>query len=75
MPEPVRIVVSDTGPFITLEKLPGGFELLRRLYDRVLLPQQVLAELAEGWPSGSTYLRRSPRGRPGRARPRRRNLR
>ncbi len=57
MPEPVRIVVSDTGPFITLEKLPGGFELLRQLYDRVLLPGQVLTELAAGRPSGEAYLR------------------
>ena len=42
MPEPDRVVVSDTGPFITLERLPGGFALLRQLYDRVLLPEQVL---------------------------------
>lgn len=57
MPDPARVVVSDTGPFITLEKLPGGFELLRQLYDRVLLPKQVLAELAQGRASGTAYLR------------------
>jgi len=56
MPDAERVVVSDTGPFITLERLPGGFELLRQLYDRVLLPERVLEELAEGRPSGSAYL-------------------
>jgi predicted nucleic acid-binding protein len=56
MPEPDRVVVSDTGPFITLERLPGGFKLLRQLYDRVLLPERVLAELAAGRPPGDDYL-------------------
>jgi uncharacterized protein len=58
MPEPPRTVVSNTGPFITLEKLPGGFKLLRQLYDRVLLPERVLAELTEGIPAGEGYLKR-----------------
>lgn len=56
MPEPDRVVVSDTGPFITLERLPGGFALLRQLYNRVLLPEQVLAELTAGRPPGDDYL-------------------
>ena len=52
MPEPSidqpgqRIIVSNTGPFISLEKITGGFFLLRSLYDRVFIPLQVLFELA-----------------------------
>ena len=49
-------VASDTGPLISLEKLPGGFALLRRLFARVLIPPEVLAELAEGHES-KDYLR------------------
>jgi hypothetical protein len=30
--------VSDTGPLISLEKVSGGFSLLRSLFDRVLVP-------------------------------------
>lgn len=43
-----RRVVSDTGPLITLEKLPDGFGLIRQLYGEILIPPSVLAELAEG---------------------------
>jgi predicted nucleic acid-binding protein len=48
MPEPSssqRSIVSNTGPFISLEKVTGGFSLLRSLYDRVFIPPQVLSEL------------------------------
>jgi predicted nucleic acid-binding protein len=43
-----RHVVSDTGPLISLEKLGDGYRLLRLLYDRVLIPPSVLAELIHG---------------------------
>ncbi len=51
-----RLVVSDTGPIITLEKLPDGFALLRKLYDKILLPEEVLEELAEGFETPEAYL-------------------
>jgi predicted nucleic acid-binding protein len=43
-----RHVVSDTGPLISLEKLGDGHRLLRLLYDRVLIPPSVLAEVLHG---------------------------
>lgn len=45
---PDRQVVSDTGPLISLEKLGDGYRLLRLLYDRVLIPPSVLAEVVHG---------------------------
>lgn len=58
MPDPSRAVVSDTGPFISLEKLPDGFALIRQLYDRVFIPKQVLLELAAGSSAPERYLKR-----------------
>jgi len=49
-------VVSDTGPFISLERMKGGFKFLRKLHDRVLIPPQVLDELAVGHGGGQAYL-------------------
>lgn len=51
---PGRCVVSDAGPIISLEKLEGGFDFIRLLYDQVLLPQVVLEELATGWQLSAT---------------------
>lgn len=41
-------IVSDTGPIIPLEKLSDGFSLVRLLYSRILIPESVLQELADG---------------------------
>lgn len=49
-------IVSNTGPLITLERLPGGYDLMRQLYRRILIPSQVLAELAAGLPTTTNYL-------------------
>jgi predicted nucleic acid-binding protein len=43
-----RQVVSDTGPLITLEKLPDGFRFIRLLYDEILVPSAVLQEVVQG---------------------------
>ena len=52
-----RRVVSDTGPLISLEKLPNGFGFIRRLYDVVLVPEAVLEEVSAGqFASGAAYL-------------------
>lgn len=43
-----RPVVSDTSPLISLEKVDGGYEWVRQLYDVILVPPAVLEELAAG---------------------------
>lgn len=54
---PVKRVVSDTGPIISLEKLTGGFQFICKLYDEVIIPTAVLEELAHGeFESGEAYL-------------------
>ena len=35
-------IVSNTGPLITLEKLPDGFAFIRSLYEHILVPRQVI---------------------------------
>lgn len=49
-------LVSDSGPFISLERIPAGFLLLRRLVARVLIPPHVLEELTAGLRIGTGYL-------------------
>lgn len=48
-------VVSNPGPFISLEKISNGFRLLPLLYDRVLIPEEVLQELAYGLAEPTDY--------------------
>ncbi len=52
---PVFEAVADTGPLISLEKLPDGFALLKRSLSRLYLPLEVLEELQAGY-SGTDYL-------------------
>ena len=42
------MIVSDTGPLITIEKLSDGYSLLRKLYKKILIPEAVMHELAQG---------------------------
>ena len=49
-------VVSNTGPIISLEHLADGFDLLRLLFAQVLIPEQVLQELAYGLGTPQAYL-------------------
>ncbi len=52
-----RRIASDTGPLITLEKLPDGYRFIRKLYDVIIIPQAVLDELVQGqFASAETYL-------------------
>ena len=54
-----RIIVSDTGPIITLEKLTNGFDFIRLLFDELLVPPTVFIELSQGrFQSGDEYLER-----------------
>jgi predicted nucleic acid-binding protein len=41
-------IVSDTGPLISLEKLNGGYNFISQLYDKIIVPQVVLEEVAQG---------------------------
>jgi predicted nucleic acid-binding protein len=54
---PPRHVVCDTGPLISLEKVTGGYGLIRKLYDGLLVPPAGLRELAAGtFESEEAYL-------------------
>lgn len=54
-----RIIVSDAGPIITLEKLTNGFDFIRLLFDELLVPPTVLIELSQGqFQFGDEYLER-----------------
>jgi predicted nucleic acid-binding protein len=44
----VNVIVSDTGPLITLEKMSDGYDFIRKLYERIIIPSAVLKEVAEG---------------------------
>src|SRR5262245_21004551 len=44
----VRRIVSNTGPLISLEKLHRGYDIIRQLYDTIIIPPGVLDEVAEG---------------------------
>ena len=48
MREVVRHIVSNTGPLISLEKLNQGYDFIRCLYDKLIIPPAVLNEVAEG---------------------------
>lgn len=40
-----KIVASDTGPFISLERLDDGFNFFKKVYKEVIIPQGVYEEL------------------------------
>jgi hypothetical protein len=51
-----KVIISDTGPLISLEKITAGFLILQKLYDVILIPPEVLSELSKGLPNGTNYL-------------------
>ncbi len=54
----VRRTVSNTGPLISLEKLNHGYDFIRRLYGKVIIPLAVLNEVAAGqFEKPDAYLR------------------
>lgn len=53
----MKRIVSVTSPLISLEKIDEGYKFIRRLYERGLVPPEVLRELAAGpFDSGEAYL-------------------
>ncbi len=50
-------IVTDTGPLISLERLEGGYEFMRRMYRCMIAPPAVLREVAAGqFTTPSSYL-------------------
>lgn len=52
----MRIAVADTGALISLEKISGGFDFIRKLYEQIYVPPEVLTEAAYYHPDGQAYL-------------------
>lgn len=51
-----NIIVSDAGPIITLEKMEDGFLFIQRIYDKILVPPQVMLEISSKYTSPHQYL-------------------
>ena len=49
-------IVSNTGPLITLEKLPDGYAFIRKLYRKLLVPPEVAQEVSQPVGSVERYL-------------------
>lgn len=55
---PLRQIVCDTGPLISLEKITGGYRFIGRLYDRLIVSPAVMDELVAGqFETKDAYLR------------------
>jgi predicted nucleic acid-binding protein len=51
------LIVSNTGPLISLEKIQDGYEFIRKLYDKIIIPPKVLEEVSENYyPTPQHYL-------------------
>lgn len=55
------VIISDTGPLISLEKIVGGFAFLRKMAHHVLIPEGVLQEAGTKSPNPKGYLIGNPR--------------
>ena len=52
----IKIVVSDTGPLISLKKITGGYAFIRKIYDQIIVSPSVLEEVAYGYKNHEAYL-------------------
>jgi predicted nucleic acid-binding protein len=50
------VLVSDTGPLISLESLPAGFQWIRSILDRLIIPPAVLDEVAHPYEGREAFL-------------------
>lgn len=48
--------MSDTGPLISLESLPTGFQWIRSILDRLIIPPTVLDEIAHPYEGRQAFL-------------------
>jgi predicted nucleic acid-binding protein len=51
----LNIIVSNTGPLISLEHLSGGFDFLRKLYSKIIIPPAVLQEVSVRYDSPEKF--------------------
>lgn len=51
-----KVIVSNTGPLISLEKLGDGYGFIRKLYREILIPPKVAEEISEGYENFEAYL-------------------
>ena len=49
-------VVSNTGPLISLERMEGGFDFAKKLYQSIYIPETVLKEVSYYYPSPQSYI-------------------
>ena len=49
-------IVSDTGPLISLEKLAGGYDFIGRLYEKLIVPEEVIQEVSHRYESPFAYI-------------------
>ena len=40
-----KIIASDAGPLITLERIENGFDFLSKVYKEIIIPQSVFDEV------------------------------
>ena len=45
----LKIIVSNTGPLISLEKINNGYDFIRKLYDKIIIPPSVIKEVASDY--------------------------
>ncbi|MBF0398451.1 MAG: hypothetical protein HQK78_16865 [Desulfobacterales bacterium] len=53
-----KVIVSNTGPLISLEKLRDGYGFIRKIYREILIPLKVAEEISEGYENVEAYLDR-----------------
>jgi len=51
-----KVIVSNTGPLISLEKLEDGYGFIRKIYREILIPPKVAEEISEGYENFGAYL-------------------
>ena len=51
-------IVSNTGPLITLEKLDDGYEFIRKLHQKIIVPYKVLEEVSQQIGTPQDYLQK-----------------
>jgi predicted nucleic acid-binding protein len=59
-----EVLVSDTGPLISLESLPTGFRWIRSILDRLIIPPTVLDEVAHPYEGRQAFLEEAGLRRP-----------
>lgn len=51
-----EVLVSDTGPLISLESIPAGFQWIRSVLDQLIVPPAVLEEVARPYEGQQAFL-------------------